>query len=103
MDYRRADDELFGKYCYIDTPWIAGEKTIYRIVRSGVSSNAWCDVPVKFNDETVTHNHKEDIVFAVLDTLIDENTKIKRFALKDVKIIEIADRKTEPQTDCSWR
>lgn len=102
MDYRRADDELFGKYCYIDTPWIAGKKTIYRIIRSGVRSNAWCEVPVNGLTKKVNHGeHSEEIVFVVLDTLIDEHTEIMRFALKDVEIIT-ADRKTEPQT-VDWK
>ena len=100
MDYRRADDQLFGKYCYIDTPWIAGEKTIYRIIRSGVRSNAWCEVPVNGLTKKVNHGeHSEEIVFVVLDTLIDEDTKIMRFALKDVEIIEVAERKTENSSE----
>ena len=99
MDYRRADDELFGKYCYIDTPWIAGKKTIYRIIRSGVRSNAWCEVPVNGLTKKVNHGeHSEEIVFVVLDTLIDEHTEIMRFALKDVEIIT-ADRKTENSSE----
>lgn len=97
MNYRRADDQLFGKYCYIDTPWIAGKHTIYRIIRSGVKSNSWCEVPVNGLTKKVNHGeHSEEIVFVMLDTLIDEDTEIMRFALKDVEIIEITDRKTEP-------
>ena len=97
MDYRRADDQLFGKYCYIDTPWIAGKKTIYRIIRSGVRSNTWCEVPVSGRTKKVNHGrHSEEIVFVVLDTLIDEHTEIMRFALKDVKIIETSEHKDEP-------
>lgn len=97
MDYRRADDPLFGKYCYIDTPWIAGKKTIYRIIRSGVRSNSWCEVPVSGLTKKVNHGeHSEEIVFVILDTLIDEDSEIMRFALKDIEIIEMADRKTEP-------
>ena len=100
MDYRRADDQLFGKYCYIDTPWIAGKKTIYRIIRSGVRSNAWCEVPVNGLTKKVNHGeHSEEIVFVVLDTLIDEDAEIMRFALKDVEIIEVADRKTENSSE----
>ena len=89
MEYRRADDQLFGKYCYIDTPWIAGKKTIYRIIRSGVRSNAWCEVPVNGLTKKVNHGeHSEEIVFVVLDTLIDEDTEIMRFALKDIELID---------------
>ena len=100
MEYRRADDELFGKYCYIDTPWIAGKHTIYRIIRSGVRSNSWCEVPINGLTEKVNHGeHSEDIVFVMLDTLIDETTEIMRVALKDIEIIGEADT---PQTDCAW-
>ena len=97
MEYRFNKDPLFGKYCYIDTPWIAGKNTIYRIVNSGVRSNAWVEVPVKGRAEAVTHDHHEDVVFAVLDTLISEDSKIKKFALKDVVIVDT------PQTDCGWK
>ena len=100
MDYKRADDQLFGKYCYIDTPWIAGKHTIYRIIRSGVRSNSWCEVPVNGRTEKVNHGeHTEEIVFVALDTLIDENIKIMRFALKDVEIIDMTDRKTENSSE----
>lgn len=95
-------DPLFGKYCYIDTPWIAGEKTVYRIIRSGVRSNSWCEVPVNGRTKKVNHGeHSEEIVFVMLDTLIDEDTKIMRFALKDVEIIEMADRKVSEKPTSS--
>ena len=93
MVYRRADDELFGKYCYIDTPWIAGKHTIYRIIRSGVRSNSWCEVPINGLTKRVNHGeHTEDIVFVVLDTLIDEDAEIMGVALKDVEIIGEAEQ-----------
>jgi hypothetical protein len=84
-------DELFGKYCYIDTPWIAGKKTRYRILRSNVSSNAWCEVPVTGRSERVMHDHMENVVFVVLDTLVSDDSIIQRFALKDVEIIKQED------------
>ena len=100
MAYRRADDELFGKYCYIDTPWIAGKHTIYRLIRSGVRSNSWCEVPINGLTKKVNHGeHTEDIVFVVLDTLIDEDAEIMRVALKDIEIIGEAEQ-TEPQNYC---
>lgn len=80
-------DKLFGKYCYIDTPWIAGKKTRYRILGSGLLSNAWCEVPVTGRSELVMHDDMEDVVFVVLDTLVSDDSIIKRFALKDVVII----------------
>ena len=86
-------DELFGKYCYIDTPWIAGKKTRYRILASGVRSNTWCEVPVTGKTERVRHGYEEDVVFVVLDTLVSDDSIIRRFALKDVEVI----------IDCPWR
>ena len=88
MEYRFSKDPLFGKYCYIDTPWIAGKNTIYRIINSGVRSNAWVEVPISGREEVVLHDHQEDVVFVVLDTLISEDSRIKRVALKDVKIAD---------------
>lgn len=80
-------DDLFGRYCYIDTPWIAGKKTRYRILRSGLRSNSWCEVPVTGRTEPVTHVHTEELVFVVLDTLVSDDSIIRRFALKDVDVI----------------
>ena len=79
--------DLFGKYCYINTPWVAGEKTRYRIIGGNALSNVWCDVPVGAGTDT-KHDHKEEVVFAILDTLVDDTSIIRRFALKDVKLIE---------------
>jgi len=81
-------ENLFGKYCYIDTPWIAGAKTRYRILASGVKSNTWCEVPVTGKTELVQHDYIEDVVFVVLDTLVSDDSIIRRFALKDIKVIE---------------
>lgn len=88
MEYRFSKDPLFGKYCYIDTPWIAGKNTIYRIVNSGVRSNAWVEVPISGRGEVVLHDHQEDVIFVVLDTLISEDSRIKKVALKDVEIAD---------------
>lgn len=85
------DDRLFGKYCYIDTPWIAGKKTRYRILGGGAMSNAWCEVPVTGRTELVVHDHREDVVFVVLDTLVSDDSIIRRFAMKDIEIIEQGD------------
>lgn len=82
-------DKMFGKYCYIDTPWVAGANTRYRILGSGVRSNTWCEVPVTGKSELVKHDHLEEVVFVVLDTLVSDDSIIKRFALKDVDIEEV--------------
>lgn len=81
-------DNLFGKYCYIDTPWIAGKKTIYRILASGIESNTYCHVPVNAKTKPEGHRDFEPIVYVVLDTLVSDRSEILRFALKDVEIID---------------
>lgn len=93
MEYRFSKDPLFGKCCYIDTPWIAGKRTIYRIVSSGVRSNAWVEVPIGGRKKVVLHDYQEDVIFVVLDTLISEDSTIMRVALKDVEIVDT------PQTE----
>lgn len=80
--------DLFGKFCYIDTPWIAGKRTKYRIIASGLRSNTWCEVPVTGKSELVQHNYVADVVIVVLDTLVSDDSILRRFALKDVEIIE---------------
>lgn len=92
MEYRFSKDPLFGKYCYIDTPWIAGKNTIYRIISSGVRSNAWVEVPISGRKEVVLHDYQEEVIFVVLDTLICEESRIMKVALKDVEY-------NEPQTE----
>jgi hypothetical protein len=79
-------DNLFGKYCYINTPWIAGEKTRYRILSSGATSNTWYEVPTN-GLNLVKHDYSEQIVFVILDTLVSDDSKIYRFRLKDINII----------------
>lgn len=79
--------DLFGRYCYIDTPWIAGKKTRYRIIGSGAFSNAWYEIPFTGGGEPVIHAKQEEIVFVVLDTLVGDDSVIRRFALKDVELI----------------
>ena len=83
-------EDLFGKKCYIDTPWIAGNKTRYRIIASGTRTNTWCEVPVNGYTKPIWHDHCEEVVFVVLDTLVGDDSTINRFALKDVKVIEQA-------------
>ena len=80
-------ESLVGRYCYIDTPWIAGKDTRYLIVSSGVKSNTWNEVPYMGESEPVLHDETEEVVFAILDTLICETSIIGRFALKDIKLI----------------
>ena len=80
-------DDLFGRYCYIDTPWIAGKRTRYRILGSGVRSNTWCEIPVTGRTDPVRHSKTEEVVFVVLDTLVGDDSIIRRFALKDIEVI----------------
>lgn len=80
--------DLFGKYCHIDTPWIAGKKTRYRIIANRIKANCWSEVPVRGKAELVWHDHDEEVVIVVLDTLVDFNSTLQRFALKDIEVIE---------------
>lgn len=80
--------DLFGKYCYIDTPWIAGKKTRYRILGGGCESNTWCEPPVTGKTTPVCHDSWEEVVFVVLDTLVSDDSIIRRFALKNIEVIE---------------
>ena len=88
-------EDLFGKYCYIDTPWIAGAKTRYRILGGGCESNTWCEPPVTGKTTPVCHDSWEKVVFVVLDTLVSDDSIIRRFALKDIEVIE---EDSEPET-----
>lgn len=79
--------DLFGRFCYISTPWIAGNKTRYRIVASGIRSNTWCEVPVTGTPKPVPHDYFEEVCIVVLDTLVSEDSWLLRFALKDVEVL----------------
>ena len=80
-------NDLFGKKCYIDTPWIAGKKTVYRILASGMRSNKWQDVPISGAETNIIHDHFEDVAIVVLDTLVCESSRIIRVAIKDIRVI----------------
>ena len=51
-------------------------------------SNAWVEVPISGREEVVLHDYQEDVIFVVLDTLISEDSRIKRVALKDVEVAD---------------
>lgn len=79
---------LFGRRCrilhgYNQKPFI------YRIVNSGIISNGWCEPPLTYQSEQniVIHDHSEQILIVVCDTLIDEKSKLIRVALKDVELM----------------
>ena len=79
---------LFGRRCIIPHGYDA-RPFVYRIVRSGLKSNTWSEVPLTYQTETnpVLHKHMEEILIVVCDTLIDEKSKLVRVALKDVNLI----------------
>ena len=62
---------------------------VYRIVRSGVRSNTWIEPPITYQSENnpVTHEESKSILFVVLDTLIDDHSRIIRVAEQDVELI----------------
>lgn len=89
VKYKMQNDKLFGKRCIIPTGYNK-RPFVYRILRSGVMSNAWSEIPITYNSETehAWHDYFEDILYVVCDTLIDEHSRIIRVAEKDVKIME---------------
>lgn len=80
---------LFGKRCRIKHVSNMKEGFVYRIVNSGIRSNCWKELPLgRAKSENVTHDYFEEIVIVVCDTLIDENSKLERVALKDIEIMQ---------------
>lgn len=87
--YNMPDIGLFGKRCRIKHVSNMKEGFVYRIVNSGIRSNCWKELPLgRAKSENVTHDYFEEIVIVVCDTLIDENSKLERVALKDIEIMQ---------------
>ena len=88
--YNMPDKDLFGKRCII--PYgMSAKPFVFRIVDSGIKSNYWSEVPLTARTESnpVIHGDQiEDVLIVVLDTLIDEKSRLLRVALKDVKIFD---------------
>lgn len=81
--------DLFGKRCRIKHVSDLERGFVYRIVNSGVRSNCWKELPLgRYGNETIQHDHMEDVVYVVCDTLIAEHSKIERVALKDIEIMQ---------------
>ncbi len=64
-----------------------GRPFVYRIIRSGVRSNAWVDTPIMAQANRQRHDEIKSVLFVVLDTLIDETSKIICVAVDDVELI----------------
>ena len=79
---------LFGRRCIIPNGYSA-RPFVYRIVNSGTESNTWSEPPLTYQSEhnPVHHDHFEEILIVVCDTLIDEKSKLVRVARKDVKLM----------------
>lgn len=88
MGYNMPPLGLFGCICHIPHGYNA-RPFVYRIVRSGLKSNTWSEVPLTYHTEMnpVRHDHMEPVLIVVCDTLIDEKSKLVRVALKDVNLI----------------
>ena len=80
--------DLFGKRCVIPTG-VSGKPFVYRIISSDTKSNAWSEVPLTYESETnpVHHEHFEEILIVIVDTLIDEKSRLVRVARKDVELL----------------
>ena len=87
--YNDLEIGLFGKRCRIKTGYDE-RPFIYRIVASGIRSNAWCEVPITYQSEhnPVIHDTFEDILIVVADIIISDESRLLSVALKDVEIIE---------------
>ena len=79
---------LFGRRCLIPNG-CRERKFVYRIVNSDIVSNAWCEPPLNYYSERnlIRHDHSEPVLIVVCDTLIDENSRLVRVALKDVELM----------------
>jgi len=88
---------LFGKRCRILTGY-AKRPFVYRIVNSEWMSNTWCEPPITYQSERnpVRHDYSENVLIVVLDTLIDDNSRLIRVALKDVELMD------EVQDNAGW-
>lgn len=82
---------LFGKRCRILTGYDK-RPFVYRIVNSELISNTWCEPPITYQSEKnpVRHGYRENVLIVVLDTLVNENSRLIRVALKDVELMDEA-------------
>lgn len=88
-EYNMPPIDLFGKRCRIKHVSDLERGFVYRIVNSGVRSNCWKELPLgRYGNEAILHDTMEDVVYVVCDTLIDEDSKIERVALKDIEIMQ---------------
>ena len=91
-EYNMPPLGLYGKRCRI--PHVSDKERgfVYRIVNSGIRSNVWKEPPLgRYYNDNIQHDHMEDVLIVVCDTLIDENSKLERVALKDVVIMDETD------------
>ena len=86
--YNMPSIGLFGRRCIIPNGYDS-RPFVYRIVNSEWQSNTWSETPLTYYSENnpVIHDHSEDILIVVCDTLIDEKSKLVRVALKDVQLL----------------
>ena len=87
-DYNMPRVGLFGRRCLIANG-ISSRPFVYRIVNSGVVSNAWSEPPLTYQSENnpVIHDYSTEVLIVVCDTLISEKSKLVRVARKDVKLM----------------
>ena len=80
---------LFGKRCRILTGYDK-KPFVYRIVNSELISNTWCEPPITYQSEKnpVRHDYSANVLIVVLDTLVNEDSRLIRVALKDVELID---------------
>lgn len=89
--YLQENDGLFGWYCRIPYGHYykqTQEKHIYKIVSCFGESNCWSEIPHTYQSEIPTRHDEMEFVVNVIHCGIDE-TKVLRFALKDIEAYKI--------------
>lgn len=82
--FLQANDGLFGWYCKIPFGFGTPEEHIYKIVGCFGKSNSWSDIPHTYLNEIPKLHDTMEYVVNVIHCGLDE-TKVLRFALKDIK------------------
>lgn len=90
MNESGLKQDLFGWRCVI--PTCLNKRLIeYRVVASGRKSNAWVEIPIMVGAERKHHEESKSVLFVVLDTLVDDRSRIICVAEDDVELLQPAD------------
>ena len=87
--YNMPERGLFGQRCKIPYGY-NGKLFVYRIISSDIRSNTWVEPPITYQSENnpIRHDNTEDCLIVVLDTLIDDQSRLIKVATKDVQLMD---------------